>query len=126
MDEGCGEVHLLLPASAACGGVMLTGALRESLYCPSVTTRSPSLRPVVTIVRSPALAPTSIVRGSAVLLAVTVHANSPRGPRCMAAEGTTSTFGWVSSRRRALTKSPGQSRSSWFGNIALRRMVEVV
>src|SRR5262249_34983670 len=124
-DERLGEVHLTLPASADCGVVKLTGALRASRYCPSVTTRSPSRRPEVTTVRSPDVGPTSIARGSAVLLAATIHANKPRGPRWMAGEGTASTLYCVSMSRRALTKSPGHSRSSSFGNIALRRMVEV-
>ena len=52
-DERFGDVHELLPATAAGGGALTaTGALRWSLYCPSVTMRSPPLRPEVTTVRS--------------------------------------------------------------------------
>src|SRR6266446_450325 len=49
--EGFGDVHKLPADPAICGEVNVTGALRWSRYCPSVTTRSPPERPEVTIVR---------------------------------------------------------------------------
>ena len=61
--------------------VMVTGALACSLYWPSVTTRSPSLTPELTMVRSPVVVLVWIGRGSTVPSALTTQANSPRGPR---------------------------------------------
>ena len=60
-DERLGEVHEapLFVRLAACAS-MLTGALVFNLYCPPVTTRSPSAMPEVTMVRSPTEGPTSI------------------------------------------------------------------
>ena len=103
----------------------MTGASRWSLYCPSVTIRSPPLSPEATTVRPSYVGPTSIGRGSARFFAVTVQTNRPCGPRCTAAEGTTTALPRVSSSTWALTNSPGHSFSSSFGNIALSRMVAV-
>ncbi len=50
-NEWFGDVHELPADPATCGEVNVTGALRWSRYCPSVTTRSPPERPEVTIVR---------------------------------------------------------------------------
>ena len=114
-DEGFGEVHEFPPAPAIGGEVTVTGASRWSLYCPSVTIRSPPLSPEATTVRPSYVGPTSIGRGSARFFAVTVQTNRPCGPRCTAAEGTTTALPRVSSSTRALTNSPGHSFSSSFG-----------
>src|SRR5262249_27184771 len=50
-NEWFGDIHELPADPAICGEVYVTGALRWSRYCPSVTTRSPPERPEVTIVR---------------------------------------------------------------------------
>ena len=113
------------PLSADLGDATLTAAPRDTLYWPSVITRSPSLSPLVTMVRSPVVGPTSIGRGSAVFFSVTIQVNRPCGPRCTAAAGTAMALARVSKSSRALTKSPGQSFSSSFGNSALRRIVAV-
>src|SRR5262249_2415894 len=125
-DEWFGDVHEL-PADPAIGGaVYVTVALRWSLYCPSVTMRSPPARPQVPIVRWSYLGPVAIGRGSATSLLLTVQMKRPSGPRWPAAEGTTTALLRVSSNTRALTNSPGHSLSSSLGNIALSRIVAVV
>ena len=78
-DEWLGDIHVA-PLDIGDGGdvpLTSTRASRFSLNCPSVTTRSPSLRPEVTTVRSPVVGPTLIGRGSAVSFGVTIHANKP-------------------------------------------------
>src|SRR5580704_2166934 len=126
-DERFGNIHDAFPGVAAVdGAVMVTGALVCSLYWPSVTTRSPSLTPELTMVRSPVVALVWIGRGSTVPSAFTTQANNPRGPRLTASGGMTTTSLRVSTSRRALTNSPGHNFSSAFLNVALRRYVAVV
>ena len=88
-DEWFGKVHEAPPDAATGGGAMVTGAPRLSLYCPPVTTRSPSCSPDDTTARSFVVGPSSMGRGSAVLVPEITHANRPCGPRWTAAGGTT-------------------------------------
>src|SRR5262249_54308911 len=125
VDERLREVHGASPDAATWVDVIDTGALLCSLYWPSVTTRSPSATPVVTTVRLPLVASTWILRGCAIFPSVTIHVNSPCGPRCTAIAGTTSALGRVSRRTRALTNDPGHRASSSLANIAFKRTVAV-
>src|SRR5262249_9496719 len=89
-NEGFREVHGVVPAAgdvapgalaATAVDVIVTRALASSLYCPSVTPRSPSVRPVLITVRSPDAGPSSIRRGSATFSPLTIQANRPWAPR---------------------------------------------
>ena len=81
--------------------------------------------PAAITVRSPDTGPSSIGRATALLSSVTTQANRPFWPRCTTVLGSAMTFLRMSSSARALTNSPGHSRSSLLANIALRRNVAV-
>src|SRR5262249_17525698 len=90
LDEWLGNIHderSRLAIAGAAAPCSVTSEFCRSLYWPSTTTRSPSPRPDVMMVKSPDVEPEVMARACAMLPSATTQVKMPSGPRWIATDG---------------------------------------
>src|SRR5207237_4854354 len=111
-------VPVLLPVvdgvTAACFNSTLAPGTNRN--CPSVTTRSPGVRPLSTTACPSLLRLTITGRVSTVMSGLTTKTNCPCCPFWIACEGITIAFGWLARVKTTSTNCPGHRRRSGLAN----------